>query len=48
MVMPEAPVSGVKKASSSVTTIASPPGSQPTTAENNARSLWLVPPSARM
>jgi hypothetical protein len=48
MVMPEAPVSGVKKASKSVTTTASPPGSQPAMAVKKESRRWLAPPAARI
>ncbi len=46
MVMPDAPVSGVKNARISVTTMAIPPGIQPTSAEKKRSSRRLDPPSA--
>ena len=48
MVTPDAPVNGVKKASTRVVTTARPPGIQPTSALKSRMRRWLAPPSARM
>jgi len=48
IVTPEAPVRGVKKASTNVVMMARPPGIHPTKAENTFINRLLAPPSERM